>query len=864
MKLKKLKLKNGLKVLLVESRKSPVVSVQMWVRTGSADEKKGEEGISHFIEHLLFKGTRKYKTGEIASIVEGNGGELNAYTSYDQTVFYVTIASQKADIALDVISEMMGFPSFDEKEIDNERDVVLEEIKRGEDSLGQVAWKKLFSTVFKKHPYKTPIIGFDQNIRDFTPLKIKKYYQTRYVPTNMFLVVTGDFNSPEMAKEVQKYFGPFKNYKLEKRARGKEPAQKLTRAEVIKTTFKKTQSYLAWRGPSIKNKDVPALDVLSMILGTGDSSRLAKRLRLDNLLAQSIGSMAYTPMDEGVIAISMTGEAEILPKAMKESLDVTLEILKNPPSPEEMKKALSILSSEDIYSMETVDGLSRKIGSDEFYMKDPEYFNKYLKAVHSLKPQDISKVARKYLKPETMSAVFLAENHTEKAQKEIQELTKWYKSEFKKATKKPVKPVRFSSKPIKIKTAVSEASKTEVIKRKSGLTLVLRKQSDTPTFSVRAAVMGGVRAEKPSDAGAIELLSRTWTTGSQNYTEDQINQLVESHSAGLSAFGGRNTLGLTLDGLAPSQEELYAVYFDLLTSPSWPADKIEREKQVQIQQIKNKLDNPAQVCFQQFYQLMFGDHPYSRETLGNENSLRGINSDRLRYYEKSLLQLENMVITAVGDVDLKLLEKHIQKLEKTLSRGTRYSTTHKLQSFDNDKTARLQLQKEQVHIVLGYKGLTIESKDRFTLDVIQSVLSGQGGRLFYELRDKNSLAYTVSPIRMEGLEAGYFGTYIGCSPEKKEKAIEMMRAELMKLTQEPISAEELLRAQNYLVGQQAISLQKKSTVCQSILLDVVYGLPADQTFTVIEEYKKIKVQDVQALARKLFQGPEVLSVVGPA
>ena len=163
--LKKFQLKNGLNVLLMESHKSPVVSVQMWVRTGSADEQKGEEGISHFIEHLVFKGTEKFKVGEIASIVEGAGGELNAYTSFDQTVFYVTISKEFAETGLDVISQMMGFPAFDATEIDNEREVVIEEIKRGQDSPGRVASQLLFSTAYKKHPYGIPVIGYDKNIR---------------------------------------------------------------------------------------------------------------------------------------------------------------------------------------------------------------------------------------------------------------------------------------------------------------------------------------------------------------------------------------------------------------------------------------------------------------------------------------------------------------------------------------------------------------------------------------------------------------------------------------------------------------------------------------------------------------------------
>ena len=200
MKQTKFQLKNKLKVFLIESKKSPVVSVQMWVKTGSADEKKSEEGISHFIEHLVFKGTDKYKVGEIANIVEASGGELNAYTSFDQTVFYVTISKTFKDVALDVISQMMGYPTFDPKEIDSEREVVCEEIKMGQDSPGRKASQLLFSSAFKKHAYGVPVIGYEKYVRSWSAKKIKEFYHSRYVPSNMFLVVSGDFETPEMKK----------------------------------------------------------------------------------------------------------------------------------------------------------------------------------------------------------------------------------------------------------------------------------------------------------------------------------------------------------------------------------------------------------------------------------------------------------------------------------------------------------------------------------------------------------------------------------------------------------------------------------------------------------------------------------------
>jgi zinc protease len=862
MKIKDFKLKNRLQVLLVESRKSPVVSVQMWVRTGSADEKKGEEGISHFIEHLLFKGTRQFKTGEIAALVEGSGGELNAYTSYDQTVFYVTIASQKVDVALEVISEMMGFPSFDPKEIDNERGVVIEEIKRGEDSLGQVAWKELFRTVFKKHTYKTPIIGFEKNIRELSAKKIKSYYKKRYVPENMFLVVTGDFSPAEMTKKVKRYFEEFQPFKMEKRKRQKEPIQTKTRIQLVPTQFKKTQSYLAWPVPAIDHRDVPALDILSMILGTGDSSRLTKRLRLDNLLVQSVGSMAYTPKDKGVFSLSLTGDSSLIPRAIEESLEVILEMMKAPPSQDEMKRALSLFSSEDVYAMETVDGLSRKVGSDLFYMNDPEYFKAYLDKIFTLKPQDISRIARKYLRPETLSLVYLSENLPTGREKDFKRMVKWYEASYREIERQKIESVKFKAKPVRIRKNQPGAVQTIVQKRKSGLTVVKRMQTETPTFSIRVAALGGLRAEDSVDSGAVELMSRVWTSGSKNYDEQQINHIVESNAAGLSAFGGRNTVGISLEGLSPSQKELYPLYFDLLLNPSWNEKVFEREKRVQLEQLKHKHDNPAQVCFQQFHKMIFDGHPYSRDILGTEETLTALKCDKMGFYHQKFIQLKNMVLVAVGDFDEQLLENEIIKIEKQLPQGSGLKMTLNLPEVLTEKKGHTALKKEQTHIVLGYRGLRIDSEERYALDVIQSVLAGQGGRLFIELRDKNSLAYTVSPVRMEGLEEGYFGTYIGCSPDKAEKAITMMREELRKMATELITDEELLRAQNYLIGQHAIGLQKKSAICQSMLLDVVYGLPADLTFNVIEKYKQVTRQDVLSLAKKIFNQPEILSLVG--
>ncbi|MEQ1665065.1 MAG: pitrilysin family protein, partial [Bdellovibrionales bacterium] len=354
----KYQLKNGMNVLLIESHKSPVVAVQMWVKTGSADEEKGLEGISHFIEHLVFKGTKKYKVGEVAKAVETAGGDLNAYTSFDQTVFHVTLSKEFVDTGLDVVSQMMGFPTFDKIEIDNEREVVIEEIKRSQDNPHQQGSRLLFSTAYHEHPYRHPVLGFEKNIRDVTQEEIQKYFNARYVPQNMNLVIVGNFKTPEMKKKIVSYFGSFKKYPLKKVKRSVEPKQKQVRIAAKNIDFKECIMYLSWVTPKATHKDLAPLTLLAMILGQGDSSRLVQEIRNEKQLVNSIGSSLFSPKEPGFFAVS----AALNPDKQKEVLNAVQSVLEkfldSGPTQEEVNKSIQILESERYYSMETVDGLA--------------------------------------------------------------------------------------------------------------------------------------------------------------------------------------------------------------------------------------------------------------------------------------------------------------------------------------------------------------------------------------------------------------------------------------------------------------------------------------------------------------------------
>lgn len=259
---------------------------------------------------------------------------------------------------------------------------------------------------------------------------------------------------------------------------------------------------------------------------------------------------------------------------------------------------------------------------------------------------------------------------------------------------------------------------------------------------------------------------------------------------------------------------------------------------------------------------MFGNHPLSFEATGTHESLARISREHLLELKHKVLVPENLTIVVVGDYNKAKWLTAIKALEKSLEKHNKPRPIHKMEDLTANKRKFLASTKEQSHVIMGWRALSLSDPDRFTLHAIEAILAGQGGRLFLELRDKNSLAYSVSPMRMESLETGYFGGYIACSHEKVNKALEMFEAEFQKLCTEKVGAEELERAKKYLIGQHDIGLQKKSALCNLIAFDETYGNDYRQSLHIAEEYNKITEEKIMALAKRLFMQPHVISIVG--
>lgn len=860
---KKYQLKNGLKVLLVESHKSPVLSIQMWVKTGSADEKKGEEGISHFIEHLVFKGSQKFNVGEIAAAVEAAGGELNAYTSFDQTVFYVTISKEFQNVGLEVISEMMGFPKFDEKEIDNEREVVIEEIKRSNDSPHRQASRLLFETMYTKHPYGVPVIGYSENIYNVSRKTLLNYFHSRYNPKNMTLVIAGDFKGAEMRRKVEAYFGSFPANRLRVVKRAKNPVAKRPSLVVKTAPFQETIVHLAFPSPKAAHKDVAALEMFALILGQGESSRLNQRMRMNEHLVNFAGTSVFLARDPGFLAVSMSLNENDMAVALAALREELLKALSEPITAEELRKALTNLASEQFYTQETVDGLARNFGHYQDLFGDPSHFEKFLRQAQKLTPTDILKVARKYLAAGNFSLVI--QTPAEKAG--IEPIAaKWIKetnAALKKAAgRKPkaVKPARGKKISFVFRKPADVEPRVERQVLPNGIVLITRPSFETPVISVRCAALGGSRLETPANQGATELLSRVWTAGCGPFNELEVNRKIDEMAASLSSFAGRNSEGLSMSCLRTFEAEMLNLFCLSYKEPRFEEAAVKREIKAMLEHVKLRRDNPAQMCVLDFMKNLFPNHPYGRDPYGDESVIEGLTSQSVRdvYGMKS-----GLTIVASGALEPKEFRKRLEDALGDVKPGKGANPLFPIQYPKSEVRTFQESKKEQSHLILGYPGLTLKDPQRYTLQVMQAILAGQGGRLFLELRDKASLAYSVSPMRMEGLEGGYFGAYIGCSPEKAEKAIRMMRDEFSKLYEHKVPETELARAQRYLIGKHDIELQKNSNITSAILFDEIYGIDHMETYKFSERIRAVTADSIMALAKRLFSHPPVLSLVGP-
>lgn len=396
----KFQLENGLTVILAQDRSVPMISYHTWYRVGSRDEKPGITGVAHMLEHMMFKGAKKYSGKEFDQILHSNGIVNNAFTSMDYTGFYQNLPSSKLELMMDMEVDRMRFLALKPEDLKSELQVVGEERRwRVDNNPNGLLREMMMENIYSAHPYTWPVIGWMKDIQAYTVDKLKDFYDRFYVPNNAVLVLAGDFEIEPTKKLVQKYYGVLKKGPLLEKQFPAEPPMKEAKSKILKSNVGNSSLIVGYHGVSAQHPDVYALDLTAQILGAGQSSRLFKRMVYQDQTSSAATASNMTPADPGVFFIYAALKPGQSWKAAEKTILSEVEKLKaTAPSAKELEKVQNQVMTEFIQSLETNDGRAQALAVNEIIYGD---YRRLFVDVHNYRrvtPQDIKRVANQYLK----------------------------------------------------------------------------------------------------------------------------------------------------------------------------------------------------------------------------------------------------------------------------------------------------------------------------------------------------------------------------------------------------------------------------------------------------------------------------------
>ncbi|MSP61855.1 MAG: insulinase family protein [Myxococcales bacterium] len=849
-------LDNGLTVVLEENHATPVVAFQAWVTVGSADEPEELAGIAHVFEHMLFKGTAKRGVGQIAQEVEAAGGDINAWTSFDQTVYHLVLASRYFDTGLDILSDALQNSSFDPGELQRELKVVLEEVKQGEDSPGRMASQALFSTAYARHPYRRPVIGYTKTVEKFERRALLDFFGRHYVPKNATLVVVGDFDVEKARKKIAQSWGAWGKAGARAPAatvRPVDPPQRAPRFVVTGADVKETHLAIAFHVPGLRHADTAPLDLAAIILGQGDSSRLQIEVKRNRQVVSDAYAYAYTPKDPGLLVAGATLPPAQVDEAAQAILDQLFRLIHLEVTPEELDKAKAIIESDSVYQKETVQGLARKLGFYSTVGESLHYEDEYNRSVRAVTPATLRAVAAKYLRPENCTISLLVPEAEAKKEKRAEARMReqlagsWARAE-------------------QVEKALPKASGEVLLEvLPNGARLLVRREATIPLVAMRAVWVGGLRTEDERSNGINNMVAALVTRGTKTRTGDELAHEVESMAGSIGGFSGRNSFGLRAEMLARNVERGLAILADCILNPAFSDGELEKERRQVLEELRTQEDNVSSVAFRLFGQALYPNHPYRLDILGSPASVAGITRKKIVDHYRQNFPTSQMTLAIVGDVDPARIVAQVRALFDQPAPKVAAAAAIPAPAFPKAPVQVIKLlNKQQAHLVLGFPGTTVADPDRFPLEVLSTILSGQGGRLFVELRDKRGLAYRVSAFSLEGVDPGYFAVYMATSPENLAVAEAGIRDELNKVIDRPVGREELSRAKRYLVGAHDISLQRRAALASTLAFHEAYGLGWDEYRRYAPAIHAVSAADVQRVARTYLDPQRaVLAVVKP-
>lgn len=833
------KLDNGQTVVIQEVKSNPIVTIDTWIKTGSINENDENNGVSHFLEHLFFKGSTNHAPGEFDKILETKGAITNAATSKDFTHYYVTIPSKDFDLALEMHSDMLLHPLVPRKELEKERKVVIEEIMKDANSPNTLVYDNLVNMLYSDHPYKRKVIGKADIISSIHRDEIMGYYNKYYNPSNMVTVIVGDVDANSAIEKVKSDF----NSEYKKPIKNVYPKEKILTAQQKKVAYFDTQSgymLIGFRGTKIDDKDSYALDVLSTILGDGRSSVFYRNIKENKQLANTIGAANTGFKDDGIFYISTTFDPEKCGKLQDSIFEEIKNVQKNGVTQSQLQLAKNVIERDTYYERESISNIASEIGYTFVTTDDTKYYETYLDNVKKVTVQDVKDVANKYLGREKSAvSIVLPENCKEVKVSNITQKTE----------------------PAKL---VSENSNTQKYQLSNGAILLLTPNRVNDIIAISIFAKGGEFIEHIP--GTADLTAAVLTKGSKKYSSVEFAQTMEDNGIKIVPSAKADSFNMTVLTTKNDYEKTLELLNEIINNATLDEFEIEKAKNDELNSIKKSKDVPLNLAVDNYKALIFEGSPYSYSNNILEKNLPRVTKNDVKNYYDKVFYPQNVVISINGNVDK---ETTIAELTNIFNnkKGEKFDyNKHLVQSLTTEKQACSKVKDLKTDwIIMGWQTSgVLNRKDYATLQVIDSLLgSGMSSRLFKNLRDRDGLAYQLGSQFSPHILKGSFITYIGTNPENLDYAQKRMKEEVFRLKTEFVGSKELQEAKDKLLGHYIIGQETNLDKATTIGWFEVSGRGYEFDEQYSQLINSVTESDIIEVANKVFTNNYVLSIVKP-
>ncbi len=815
-------LPNGVTVLLKPDRAAPVASVQVWVKTGSIHE-GGHlgAGLSHYLEHMLFKGTDRRAGREISATVQAHGGYINAYTTFDRTVYYIEVPSLHAPVAIDLLADATLHSTLPAEEVAKEKEVILREIDMCLDDPDQRLSQALFETAFRTHPYRQPIIGHRDVFAASSRDDLLAYYRARYVPNNLVVVIVGDFDPAAIRASVAEHFGQVPRVRLAPVLVPDEPVQLARRDQHLHEDVQVSRAGLGWQIPGLTHPDTPALDMLAMVLGHGDSSLLWQAIREKARLVHSIDAMSWSPGTSGLFYISYLADPDKRVAAEAAILSELARVAKKGVTPRALARAVRQAVTSEINMRKTMSGQASRLGAGEVVVGDINYARTYFERLFALTPASLQKAMRTYLVTEKLTVV--------------------------------------SSNPASAAAApdargLGEGASSldfEEIALPNGARLLLQPNRHLPNLHLRLALAGGPVFEPANRRGLTSLMATLLAKDTAKRSAEDVARAIEEAGGVFEDFSGNNSFGLMAEVLPGDFDLALDLMTEAALRPAFKPARLEVERASALAALKEGLDDVVTVGRKLMRKKFFGSHPFAVESAGDEAGLTAVQAADLRDLHRRLLVSGNAVLAVAGDFDAKKIVPKLKAFLAKLPKGAapKVAATVKVTAGDFTEAQP----RQQAIVFQAFPGPGLHAKDYIVSEVMDELFSGMSSRLFERVREEKSLAYFVRSSRIVGLDTGMFYFFAGTSPQRYGEVIAELELEIARVQAGGVAAEELTRCQTRLKAGKRMGLQTNSARAMQAALNAIYQLPVNDWRDYDARIDAVGLADLQAFARRYFQ-----------